>query len=71
MSAALLGGLVFLTDPSSIHAANLLSALTRAYVGNPDVNQKRTSVRAQDDEASKALAGIRPSASRSGRPARP
>jgi outer membrane protein len=40
----------------------LLSALARAYAGNPDLNQSRAFVRARDEEAPKALAGQRPKA---------
>jgi outer membrane protein len=44
-------------------AESLLSALARAYSGNPDLNQGRASVRARDEDAPKALAGMRPKAS--------
>lgn len=44
-------------------AESLLSALARAYDGNPDLNQSRASVRARDEDAPKALAGMRPKAS--------
>jgi outer membrane protein len=44
-------------------AESLLSALARAYAGNPDLNQSRASVRVQDEEAPKAAAGMRPKAS--------
>jgi outer membrane protein len=43
-------------------AESLLSALARAYGGNPDLNQGRASVRARDEDAPKALAGMRPKA---------
>ncbi len=39
------------------------SALARAYDSNPDLNQSRASVRARDEDAPKALAGMRPKAS--------
>jgi outer membrane protein len=45
------------------HAESLKSALARAYRENPDLNQSRASVRVQDEEAPKALAGKRPKAS--------
>jgi hypothetical protein len=61
LSAAILGGFVF--NIEAARAENLLSALARAYVGNPDLNQNRASVRAQDEEAPKALSGLRPKAS--------
>jgi outer membrane protein len=44
-------------------AESLLSALARAYAGNPDLNQSRANVRARDEDAPKALAGMRPKAS--------
>ncbi len=43
-------------------AESLMSALARAYTGNPDLNQSRASVRARDEDAPKALAGMRPKA---------
>jgi outer membrane protein len=43
-------------------AESLLSALARAYYGNPDLNQSRASVRVRDEDAPKALAGMRPKA---------
>jgi outer membrane protein len=63
LSAAVLGGSVFVCVMQPACAESLLSALARAYVGNPDLNQNRASVRAQDEEAPKALAGLRPKAS--------
>jgi outer membrane protein len=45
-----------------VHAESLLSALARAYGGNPDLNQSRASVRARDEDAPRALAGMRPKA---------
>jgi outer membrane protein len=46
-----------------LRAESLYSALSRAYAGNPDLNQSRASVRARDEEAPKAAAGMRPRAS--------
>ncbi len=43
-------------------AETLLSALARAYYGNPDLNQSRAAVRVRDEDAPKALAGARPKA---------
>ncbi len=43
-------------------AETLLSALARAYDGNPSLNQTRASVRASDEDAPKALASMRPTA---------
>ena len=47
----------------SASAESLLSALSRAYSGNPDLNQSRAAVRVRDEDAPKALAGMRPKAS--------
>ncbi len=44
-------------------AESLLSALARAYYGNPDLNQSRANVRVRDEEAPKAISGMRPKAS--------
>lgn len=63
LSVALLSGSVLVSGSQAVCAESLLSALARAYVGNPDLNQNRASVRAQDEEAPKALAGLRPNAS--------
>jgi outer membrane protein len=49
--------------PSAAQAETIFSALSRAYNGNPDLNQNRASLRARDEEAPKALAGMRPRAS--------
>jgi outer membrane protein len=48
------------TEPLS--AETLLSALARAYAGNPDLNQSRAAVRVRDEDMPKALAGMRPKA---------
>jgi outer membrane protein len=53
-----LGGLLLGTEPLS--AETLLSALARAYAGNPDLNQSRAAVRVRDEDMPKALAGMRP-----------
>ncbi|MGJ0427474.1 TolC family outer membrane protein [Methylocystis sp.] len=54
-----LGGLSLgMTQPLS--AETLLSALARAYAGNPDLNQSRAAVRVRDEDMPKALAGMRP-----------
>jgi outer membrane protein len=44
-------------------AETLKSALAQAYHANPDLQQHRASVRARDEEAPKAAAGLRPRAS--------
>ncbi len=48
---------------ASAHAESIASALERAYDGNPNLNQSRANVRARDEEAPKALSGMRPKAS--------
>ncbi len=54
-----LGGLLLgMTEP--LTAETLLSALARAYAGNPDLNQSRAAVRVRDEDMPKALAGMRP-----------
>jgi outer membrane protein len=49
--------------PDQAAAESLLSALARAYYGNPDLNQSRANVRVRDEDAPKAKAGLRPKAS--------
>ncbi|MGE0196043.1 MAG: TolC family outer membrane protein [Methylocystis sp.] len=49
--------------PAPASAESLLSALARAYYGNPDLNQSRANVRVRDEDAPKAKAGLRPKAS--------
>lgn len=63
ISVLFLGGSLFFASIEPLAAETLLSALARAYSGNPDLNQSRASVRARDEEAPKALAGSRPNAS--------
>ncbi len=48
--------------PAPASAESLLSALARAYGGNPDLNQSRANVRVRDEDAPKAAAGMRPKA---------
>ena len=61
-SAALALAAVALS-PGRASAESLLSALARAYYGNPDLNQSRANVRVRDEDAPKAKAGLRPKAS--------
>jgi outer membrane protein len=42
------------------------SALSRAYMGNPDLNQQRASVRATDENLPRALSGFRPTVTATG-----
>lgn len=50
-------------SPGAAQAETLKAALARAYSGNPDLNQQRANVRARDEDAPKAAAGMRPRAS--------
>jgi outer membrane protein len=70
MRKALLAGprlvavvLALLASGGAAKAETLKSALARAYENNPDLNQNRASVRARDEDAPKAAAGMRPKAS--------
>jgi outer membrane protein len=47
---------------SGARADTLMSALARAYYGNPDLNQQRANVRARDEDAPRAAGGLRPKA---------
>lgn len=49
--------------PQAAVAETISSALTRAFLENPEINQQRANVRIRDEDAPKALAGMRPSAS--------
>ncbi len=55
--------IVLWAGSGSAFGETLLSALARAYGGNPDLNQSRASVRVRDEDAPKALSGLRPKAS--------
>jgi outer membrane protein len=46
--------------PVSADAETMSSALSRAYMGNPDLNQQRASVRATDENLPRALSAFRP-----------
>ncbi len=70
MCKALLAGprlvaivLALLASGGAAKAETLKSALARAYENNPDLNQNRASVRARDEDAPQAAAGMRPKAS--------
>ncbi|GAC1331679.1 MAG: TolC family outer membrane protein [Beijerinckiaceae bacterium] len=52
--------------PNSALAETMSSALSRAYMGNPDLNQQRASVRATDENLPRALSGFRPKVSATG-----
>ena len=44
----------------AVRAETISSALARAYMGNPDLNQQRAATRATDENVSKANGGYRP-----------
>jgi outer membrane protein len=52
--------------PGSAGAETMSSALSRAYMGNPDLNQQRASVRATDENLPRALSGFRPTVTATG-----
>ena len=49
-----------------VHAETISSALSRAYGGNPDLNQQRAAGRASDEGVSRAVSGYRPQLSATG-----
>src|SRR5581483_11637093 len=52
--------------PVRADAETMSSALSRAYMGNPDLNQQRASVRATDENLPRALSGFRPTVTATG-----
>ena len=52
--------------PAGAGAETMSSALSRAYMGNPDLNQQRASVRATDENLPRALSGFRPTVTATG-----
>ncbi len=48
---------------ASARAESISSALARAYMGNPDLNQQRAATRASDENVSRAVSGYRPQVS--------
>jgi outer membrane protein len=52
--------------PLRADAETMSSALSRAYMGNPDLNQQRASVRATDENLPRALSGFRPTVTGTG-----
>ncbi|KAF2991696.1 TolC family outer membrane protein [Methylocystis sp. MJC1] len=60
---ALIAAALVTASISDAQAESLLSALARAYAGNPDLNQSRANVRVRDEDTPKAAAGMRPKAS--------
>ena len=51
------------TMSSVLRAETISSALSRAYMGNPDLNQQRAAARASDEGVSRAVSGYRPQVS--------
>lgn len=49
--------------PRAAGAETIASALARAFLENPDINQQRANVRIRDEDTPRALAGMRPNAS--------
>ncbi len=64
LSDALIVGCVAgcLALPSLGQAETMSGALVRAYIGNPDLNQQRAGVRAQDENLPRATSTWRPTA---------
>jgi outer membrane protein len=63
MSAFLcLAALTLADAPRDADAETLVSALARAYENHPGLNGDRASLRARDEETTKALGGMRPNA---------
>ena len=50
----------------SVSAETIESALSRAYMANPDLNAQRAQLRAIDENVPRALSGYRPRVSASG-----
>jgi outer membrane protein len=57
------GLLALVPSTQGARAETLKAALAHAYHANPDLQQQRANVRARDEEAPKAAAGLRPRAS--------
>lgn len=57
--SALIGLAALLFSPGA-QAESISGALVRAYLGNPDINQQRASVRASDENIPRAMSGYRP-----------
>ena len=60
----IVSGVADLSAP--VRAETISSALSRAYVGNPDLNQQRAAGRASDEGVSRAVAGYRPQVAATG-----
>ncbi len=62
--AAVLAACLALAAPA--RAETMSGALSRAYVGNPDLNQERAGTRAEDENIPRATAGWRPTVNATG-----
>lgn len=51
-----------LSPPGAAIAETMSSALARAYDSNPEMDRQRANVRVRDEDAPKAMAGMRPNA---------
>ncbi len=60
LGPALAGLLLAALAAGPVQAETISSALSRAYTGNPDLNQQRAGTRASDEVVSRANAGYRP-----------
>ena len=60
----MLAGCLALAAP--VAAETMSGALSRAYIGNPDLNQQRAGTRAQDENIPRATAGWRPTVTATG-----
>ena len=59
----LVASIGMLVLPTIGYAETISSALARAYMGNPDLNQQRAAGRATDEGVSRAVSGYRPQVS--------
>ena len=59
-SIAVAAAALAMLPAGEVAAETISSALSRAYMGNPDLNQQRAGTRAQDEVVSRAKAGFRP-----------
>jgi outer membrane protein len=63
LAPAAIGALIGFAWPAPARAESMSSALARAYAANPNLNQERAGVRAQDENIPRATAAYRPTVS--------
>jgi outer membrane protein len=63
LALAVTGAVFELACPMLVQAESMSGALTRAYQANPDLNQERAGVRAQDENIPRATSAYRPQVS--------